>query len=101
MAKVLKGAGTQTLGAYIDKRQVTVAEWLELRPILDIFNIETGYEGGGRRRETWWRQTADRKHMRSMLEEILEMASVRRWESGRRGKGEGVREVEESDTGID
>ena len=47
VAKVLKEAGTKTLGAYIDKRQATVAEWVALRPILEIFYRETGYKGGG------------------------------------------------------
>ena len=39
--------GTKTLGKYIDKIQKTVAEWVVLRPILDIFDRMTGYEGGG------------------------------------------------------
>ena len=46
-------AGTQTLGAYIDKRQTTVAEWVALRPILNLYNRDTGYKGGGSRREMW------------------------------------------------
>ena len=36
--RVLKEEGTQILGAYIDKQQVTVAEWVVLSPILDIFD---------------------------------------------------------------
>ena len=35
---VLKDAGTHILRAYIDKQQVTVAEWVVLSPILDIFD---------------------------------------------------------------
>ena len=54
-AKVIKESGTQTMGAYIDKRQVTVAEWVALRPIIDICDRDTGYEGGGRSHEPWWR----------------------------------------------
>ena len=34
--EVLKEAGTQSLGAYIDNRQTTVAEWVALRPILEV-----------------------------------------------------------------
>ena len=45
--KVLKEAVTHTLGSYIDKWQATVLEWVTLRPILDIYNRDTGYEGGG------------------------------------------------------
>ena len=33
-ARVLKDAGTQTLGDYIDKRQETVREWVVLRPVI-------------------------------------------------------------------
>ena len=39
---VLKKAGTQTLGAYIYRRHETVAEWVELRTILEICDRETG-----------------------------------------------------------
>ena len=34
--KVLKKAVTQSIGAYIDRRQATVAEWVVLRPILEV-----------------------------------------------------------------
>ena len=37
-ARILKEAGTQTLGKYINKLQTTVAEWVALRLILDIFD---------------------------------------------------------------
>ena len=45
--KALEKAGTQSLGTYIDRRQATVAEWVALRTILEVCDIETGYEGGG------------------------------------------------------
>ena len=67
LAKALKEARTQTLGAYIDKRQEMVAEWVTLRPILNICDRETGYVGGGRRRDPWRRQTAARKHLSTTL----------------------------------
>ena len=70
-SRVLKDAGNQTLGTYIDKRQATVVYWVVLRLILNICNRETGYEGGGRRRDTWWRQTPDRKQLSAALEDIL------------------------------
>ena len=44
-------AGTQPLGNYIDRRQATVAEWVVLRNILEVYDTDTGYKGGGRRRE--------------------------------------------------
>ena len=68
--RVFKEARTQTLGTYIDNRQVTVVEWVELRPILEVCDREIGYKGGARRLETWWRQTAARKQLGEKLEEI-------------------------------
>ena len=57
-------------------------------------------EGGGTmNRETWWRQTADQKHLSATLEEILVEAMAQRWGSRRRGKGGGGREVAEADAG--
>ena len=35
-SKVIKEAGNQILVEYIEKRQATVSEWVELRLILDI-----------------------------------------------------------------
>ena len=60
------------MGAYIDKRQERLAEWVELRKILDICYREKGYKGGGRRREKWWRQTADQKQLSATLEETVD-----------------------------
>ena len=42
---VLDKAGTQPLGNYIERRQATMAEWVPLRPILEVFDIEICYEG--------------------------------------------------------
>ena len=37
MAKtLLHGAGTQSLRTYMDRRQVTVAEWVDLRPVFEV-----------------------------------------------------------------
>ena len=99
--RVLKEAVTQTLGTYIDKRQMTVAEWVALRPIIEICDRETGYKGGGRRCEPWWRKTAAWKELSTRLEEISAAERARRWEYGRRGKGGRDREVVESDAGSD
>ena len=97
-ARVLKEVGTQTLGVYIYKRNSTVAEWVTLRPTLEVFNRETGYEGGGRHRDLWWRQTVAWKQLSVNLEDILAATRARRWEYGRCDEGGGDREVEESDT---
>ena len=45
--KVLKEARTHFLGEYIDKQEAKMAEWVLLRPILEVYNNETGYEGRG------------------------------------------------------
>ena len=37
-AEVIKESGTHKLWLYIDKRQATVAKWVVLRPVLDIFD---------------------------------------------------------------
>ena len=34
--KVLEMSGTQSLGTYIDRSQAKVAEWVALRPILEV-----------------------------------------------------------------
>ena len=97
--RVLQGAGTQPLQTYIGRRQATVAEWVALRPIFEVYAKETGYEGGGRLREPWWRQTAAEKQLRATLEDILVAAMERRrQEPSRRGGGEGVEEESDSES---
>ena len=39
---LLKEDGTQTLETYIDKGKVTVAEWVALRPIIEVCDRDTG-----------------------------------------------------------
>ena len=78
-ARVIKEAGIQTLGTYIDKRQATVAEWVALRSILEICDREKVYKVGGRRRGPWWRQTADQEQLSATLEDILAASMARRW----------------------
>ena len=36
---------------------------MALSPIMEICDRETGYNGGGRRREQWWRKTVDGKQL--------------------------------------
>ena len=52
--KVLRGAETQLIQTYLDRRQVTVADWVALRPIFGVCARETGYVGGGKLRVPWW-----------------------------------------------
>ena len=39
-----------------------VTQWVALRPVFEICAGETGYKGGGHRREAWWRQGAADKN---------------------------------------
>ena len=71
---ILQWRGTQPLQTYIDRRQETVEEWVDLQPIFELRAKETSYEGGGRHQETWCWKAAAEKYMRAMLEEILEAA---------------------------
>ena len=56
--RVLQTAGNKPLREYIEKRQVTVSEWVDLRPIFEVCTKEMGYEEGEKLRELWWRQVA-------------------------------------------
>ena len=78
-----------------------MTEWVPLRLILEICNRETGYKGGGRRRELWWYKMAAWKLLSATLDEMLEEARAWSCESGRRGGGGRGREVAESDAGRD
>ena len=51
--KFLEKSGTQTLGTYIDRRKATVSEWMALSPILEVYDIDTGYEGEDMCRDLW------------------------------------------------
>ena len=44
---------------------------MALRPILEVCDIDTGYKGGGRLRDPWWRKTSARKQLSAKLKEIL------------------------------
>ena len=48
---VQEAAGTQLAGIYIDSRQATLAQWVALHPLSEVCTRDTGYEGGGKRRE--------------------------------------------------
>ena len=67
--EVLRGkAVTQLEITYIGILQATVAQWVALRPIFEVCAGENGYDGGGLRREAWWRQEASEKQLRATLE---------------------------------
>ena len=65
------------LTKYVDRRQATVAEWVDLRPIFDVCVRETGYEGWGRLQVPWWRKKPADNQLRVMVEAILAAARER------------------------
>ena len=99
LESVLQEVGAQPLQTYIDRRQAIVAEWVELSPIFEVCVKEMGYKGGGVYQEPWWRQVVDNKHLRDMLEDILEATRDRqRHESIRYGGCEGCEEETDSNS---
>ena len=67
---MLQEAGTQPLHTYIEKRQVEVAEWLDLWNIFEVCTKETGYNKGGRLQDPWWRQVAAEKQLKATLKDV-------------------------------
>ena len=66
-----------------------VAEWVDIRPIFEVFANEMGYKGGERFRDQWWRQAAVEQQLKDTLKDTLTAAwERRRQESGRCGWGE-------------
>ena len=49
--RLLHETGKKLLREYIKRSQGTVADWVVLRPILEVCAEETGLEGRGRARE--------------------------------------------------
>ena len=87
--RVLQAAGTKPLQEYIDKRKATVSEWSNLWPIFEVYAKDTGYEGDGKLRESWWRQVDEEKQLEATLKNIPAAAGERRRrESDKRGRGE-------------
>ena len=85
--KLIHGEETQLLQTYLERRQVTVAKWVALRPIFDVYARETVHEGGGEIQVPWWRQAAAEKQLKVVVEDILMSARLRlRWEFVKRGE---------------
>ena len=68
--EVQESVRTQLDTTYIGRRQGEVTQWVALWPTSKLYARETSYEGGGRRRDAWWRQEAPETQLRSTLEEI-------------------------------
>ena len=77
---VLPAPGINPIKTSIGKRQATVSEWVDLRPIFEVCAKETGYEGGGRLWEPWRIQAAAEQQLKATLKDIFSAA----WEKRRR-----------------
>ena len=68
----------------------SLAEWVALRPIFEVYAKETGYEGGGKLIKPWWRQEAAEQQLVATLKNISAAAGERRRRKyERNGRGEG------------
>ena len=52
--EVLREYVMQTSATYIRRRQVTVEQWVDLRPIFEVCTQEQGFKRGGQHRRPWW-----------------------------------------------
>ena len=50
---MLRSAEMKTEATYIDRRQGTVTQWVDLRPIFEVFSRDTESSGGGGEEETF------------------------------------------------
>ena len=60
------------------RRHATLAQWVAMRPLFEVCARETGYGGGGSRREAWWRQEAIEKQLQDNLADSQEAKGRRR-----------------------
>ena len=91
--RVLQTEGTKPLQEYIDKTQATVAKWVALWPIFEVYAKDMGYEGGGELCEPWWRHAAAEQQLEAKLKNISAGAGEwRQREYDRHGGGKGGEE---------
>ena len=76
-------AGTQSVTAYIRRRQETAAHWVALKLLLKVCIGEKRYKGGGRRREAWWRQDDTDKKLWTTLARVSQEYKRRRQQGER------------------
>ena len=55
-----------------------VAEWVALRPILEVCEKDSVYVGGGKLQEPWWQKEAAEQQLGATLKNIS--AAVRDWQ---------------------
>ena len=65
--EVLQAVGMQSVVTYIGRCQAKVAQWVALRPILEVCVWKTAYEGGDRKRRQWWKKGETAEALRTTL----------------------------------
>ena len=61
-----------------------MAQWVTLRPVLELCTGDKVYEGGGRRREAWWCLEATEKKLQANFTGVSQEYKMRR-RQGERG----------------
>ena len=70
MEEALREAVAKSAADYIGRQQAMVAQWVALRPLLEVCSRETVYEGGGgRKQRLWWRQRNTEENLCDTLED--------------------------------
>ena len=75
---VWEAVGKKLEMTYIGRQQATMELWVELQLIFEVCAGDKDYEGGGRRREAWWRQEATEKKLWATLEVFSRESNRRR-----------------------
>ena len=78
--EVLLAAGMHLAATYVGRWQAMVAQWVALRPLLDVFTRETGYKGVVRKIQPWWRQGTTVNMLSTMLEESSRVGRQMYWD---------------------
>ena len=66
--EVLQATGTQLASKYKGHQKYAVVQWVDLRPLLEIYGWGTGYRGGGRKRQPLLRQGPTKEELRNNIE---------------------------------
>ena len=80
------------MATYIGGRKGTVLQWVDLRPIFEVYVWEKRFKGGGRWRKMWWWQEVLGEVLRvKLLEASREVRLRNRWRDTPQEAAESVR----------
>ena len=68
-------------------------KWVALRPLFEVCVVGKEYEGGGNRRDVWWRQEAIEKQLQANLAGVSREYKRSRGLIDRESRGRRQREV--------